>query len=342
MTTFKQINPFIARVSDQKHIRHLSWMKRFDSRVQQNIIVEVGESTPAKITQAYNALHAAITHEDQVYLIIQESQLTQLIEEADQARDNTYVGIRTMTDALGRIGTAAQKEAATNVLNRIGHYNVDTHERYADESEKLTQLIQDLQSSPLSGDVETLGLTVQVATLKSQNEQTEYYLAQRQEERAQQDPKAMIKAREATDEAYTLIVQIINAFAITDEDNGVSPYDTCIDNVNSDQEYYVQHVFTKEKKLKTLKITDDISFTYVQGEKWNEAIEEHPQENAGWTVSDDDLDHVLYGEQVLMKGGEAVDATTKIVSGEYTLEGDEPQPDDQGGGGGEVTPVTPE
>ena len=100
--TFKQINPFIAKVRTQMHIRHLSWMKRFDSRVSA-CITELGQDTPAMLSQAYTALHAAIEHEDQVYLIIQESALTATIEEWDQKRDNTYVGIRTMVEALGRI-----------------------------------------------------------------------------------------------------------------------------------------------------------------------------------------------------------------------------------------------
>lgn len=256
-------------------------MKRFDSRVGA-CVTELGQDVAVKIRHAYEDLHAAVEHEDQVYLIIQESALTAVIEEWDQKRDNTYVGIRTIVEGLARIGTDAQKEAAANVLNRMGHYNVDTHERYADESEKISQLIQDLQAGTLATDIETLGLTAQVATLKTENDTTEQYLALRQEERAQQDPKAMTKARETTDEAYVLTVQVINAFAITDEQHGVSPYDTCIDNINSDQEYYIQHVFTKDKKLKTLKITDEAVFSYVQGETWATAIEEHPQENAGW------------------------------------------------------------
>lgn len=315
-------------------------MKRFDSRVGA-CVTELGQDVAVKIRHAYEDLHAAVEHEDQVYLIIQESALTAVIEEWDQKRDNTYVGIRTIVEGLARIGTDAQKEAAANVLNRMGHYNVDTHERYADESEKISQLIQDLQAWTLATDIETLGLTAQVATLKTENDTTEQYLALRQEERAQQDPKAMTKARETTDEAYVLTVQVINAFAITDEQHGVSPYDTCIDNINSDQEYYIQHVFTKDKKLKTLKITDEAVFSYVQGETWATAIEEHPQENAGWSVSNDDLDHVLFGEQLLKKDDEAVDATSKVVAtGTYTLEGDEGGGDE--GGGGEVTPVTPE
>ena len=47
------------------------------------------------------------------------------------------------------------------------------------------------------------------------------------------------------------IVTAINAYAVTQSEGGQSPYDQCIDYVNSDQDYYVQHVFTKDKRLLT-------------------------------------------------------------------------------------------
>ena len=69
MATFKQINPFIGKVMNQKHIRHLSWMKRFDSRVGA-CVTELGQDVAVKVRHAYEALHAAVEHEDQVYLVI--------------------------------------------------------------------------------------------------------------------------------------------------------------------------------------------------------------------------------------------------------------------------------
>lgn len=317
--TFKQIHPFMSRVSDQKHIRHLSWMKRFQGRVADNIVTPMGDDCPAQIADAYRAHSAAVSHEDQVYLIIQESQLTALIEEWDQRRDNTYVGIRTLTDALLRIGTDQQKQAAERVTGCLGHYKVSISERYQDESEKLTQLIQELEAQPLAADVATLGLTAHVATLKTENETTQRYLAMRQEERAQQDPQAMNKARAATDEAYTLLVTLINAYAVTQSEGGVSPYDQCIDYVNSDQDYYVQHVFTKDKRLRTLQVADGVAFTYVTGETWRQAIEARPDENQGWNLSPD-LEVCFGIQRLLTADGQSLPADAKVAPGEYRLE----------------------
>ena len=48
--------PEISRlISRQKNIRHLSWMKRFDSRVSA-CITELGDETPAKLSQSYTTL----------------------------------------------------------------------------------------------------------------------------------------------------------------------------------------------------------------------------------------------------------------------------------------------
>ena len=128
---------------------------------------------------------------------------------------------------------------------------------------------------------------------------------------------------------------VINAFAVVEQQQGVSPYDHAIDVVNQDQEYYVQQVFPKAK-LKKVKITDAISFYFTTNETWKKAVEQHPAENAGWTVTEDN--ELLYQTQRLLDAqGNAVDATKKVDdTKQYQLE--QPAPDD----GGDVTPVTPE
>ena len=122
---------------------------------------------------------------------------------------------------------------------------------------------------------------------------------------------------------------------MVEQQQGVSPYDHAIDVVNQDQEYYVQQVFPKAK-LKKVKITDAISFYFTTNETWKKAVEQHPDENAGWTVTEDN--ELLYQTQRLLDAqGNAVDATKKVDdTKQYQLE--QPAPDD----GGDVTPVTPE
>ena len=332
-TRFKQINAFINKASHAPHAAHLSWMQRFQERVQTLIVTELGQDCPAMIVSQNTALVAAVQAEDEAYRTITRSPLSDQIAEADQVRDNTFVGLRTMVEALGRVGTAAQKEAAPRVLQAMRDYQVNISEGYELESTHIAQLIQQLEVSPLADDCTTLAVTALVGQLKTENQQVQTLIAQRNEQQAGIDAQAMQRARVAADLVYVETVMVVNAFAVVEQQQGVSPYDHAIDVVNQDQEYYVQQVFPKAK-LKKVKITDAISFYFTTNETWKKAVEQHPEENAGWTVTEDN--ELLYQTQRLLDAqGNAVDATKKVDdTKQYQME----QPAD----GGDVTPVTPE
>ena len=332
-TRFKQINAFINKANHAPHAAHLSWMQRFQERVGTLIVTELGQDCPAMIVSQNTALVAAVQAEDEAYRTITRSPLSDQIAEADQVRDNTFVGLRTMVEALGRVGTAAQKEAAPRVLQAMRDYQVNISEGYELESTHIAQLIQQLEVSPLADDCTTLAVTALVSQLKTENQQVQTLIAQRNEQQAGIDAQAMQRARQAADLVYVETVMVINAFAVVEQQQGVSPYDHAIDVVNQDQEYYVQQVFPRG--VKKLKITANVYFSYYQGETWREAVDEGLQSNEGWTVTADD--EVLYQQRRLLdKQGEPVDAATKVEAGQYSLEA-EAQPD-----GGDVTPVTPE
>ena len=331
-TRFKQINAFINKANHAPHAAHLSWMQRFQERVGTLIVTELGQDCPAMIVSQNTALVAAVQAEDEAYRTITRSPLSDQIAEADQVRDNTFVGLRTMVEALGRVGTAAQKEAAPRVLQAMRDYQVNISEGYELESTHIAQLIQQLEVSPLADDCTTLAVTALVSQLKTENQQVQTLIAQRNEQQAGIDAQAMQRARVAADLVYVETVMVINAFAVVEQQQGVSPYDHAIDVVNQDQEYYVQQVFPRG--VKKLKITANIYFSYYQGETWREAVDEGLQSNEGWTVTADD--EVLYQQRRLLdKQGEPVDAATKVEAGQYSLEA-EAQPDS------DVTPVTPE
>ena len=334
-TRFKQINAFINKANHAPHAAHLSWMQRFQERVQTLIVTELGQDCPAMIVSQNTALVAAVQAEDEAYRTITRSPLSEQIAEADQVRDNTFVGLRTMVEALGRVGTAAQKEAAPRVMQAMRDYQVNISEGYELESTHIAQLVQQLEVSPLADDCTTLAVTALVSQLKTENQQVQTLIAQRNEQQAGIDAQAMQRARVAADLVYVETVMVINAFAVVEQQQGVSPYDHAIDVVNQDQEYYVQQVFPKAK-LKKVKITDAISFYFTTNETWKKAVEQHPAENAGWTVTEDN--ELLYQTQRLLDAqGNAVDATKKVDdTKQYQLE--QPAPDD----GGDVTPVTPE
>jgi hypothetical protein len=335
-TRFKQINAFINKANHAPHAAHLSWMQRFQERVGTLIVTELGQDCPAMIVSQNTALVAAVQAEDEAYRTITRSPLSDQIAEADQVRDNTFVGLRTMVEALGRVGTAAQKEAAPRVLQAMRDYQVNISEGYELESTHIAQLIQQLEVSPLADDCTTLAVTALVGQLKTENQQVQTLIAQRNEQQAGIDAQAMQRARQAADLVYVETVMVINAFAVVEQQQGVSPYDHAIDVVNQDQEYYVQQVFPRG--VKKLKITANVYFSYYSGETWREAVDEGLQSNEGWTVTADD--EVLFQQRRLLdKQGEPVDAATKVEAGQYSLEAEaQPAPDD----GGDVTPVTPE
>lgn len=333
---FKQIEPFVGKMQRAPHAAHLSWMQRFQERVQTLIVTVLGEDCPAMITSQNTALAAAVTAEDEAYRTITRSPLTEQIAEADQVRDNTYIGLRTMVEALGRVGTAAQKEAAPRVLQAMRDYQVSTSENYELESTHIAQLIQQLELQPLSDDCTTLAITSLVSQLKTENQQVQTLIAQRNEQQAGIDAQAMQRARQAADLVYVETVMVVNAFAVVEQQQGASPYDHAIDVVNQDQEYYVLHVFPRG--VKKLKITTNVYFSYYQGETWREAVDEGLDSNEGWTVSADD--EVFYQQRRLLdKQGEPVDAATKVEAAQYSLEA---APDSSADGGGDVTPVVPE
>ena len=335
-TRFKQINAFINKAKHAPHAAHLSWMQRFQERVGTLIVTELGQDCPAMIISQNTALVAAVQAEDEAYRTITRSPLSDQIAEADQVRDNTFVGLRTMVEALGRVGTAAQKEAAPRVLQAMRDYQVNISEGYELESTHIAQLIQQLEVSPLADDCTTLAVTALVGQLKTENQQVQTLIAQRNEQQAGIDAQAMQRARVAADLVYVETVMVINAFAVVEQQQGVSPYDHAIDVVNQDQEYYVQQVFPRG--VKKLKITANVYFSYYQGETWREAVDEGLQSNEGWTVTEDD--EVLFQQRRLLdKQGAPVDAATKVEAGQYSLEAEaQPAPDS----GGDVTPVTPE
>lgn len=246
---FKQIEKFAYRITRQTNIRHLNWSKTFRDRVESEIITPLDDSCPALISNAFSSYDTAVNCEDQVAIVIQRSEKTEELEQADSVRDNTWLGIKTMAESLQRIGTAEQKAAAKRFLSSADTHNIGISQRYEDETEHLRQFIQQCEGS-LATDVETLGLTSLIAQLKTENEAVHQIIVERNTEASAADPTAMQTARTDVDDLYKQLVMIINAFAIAEWEQGQSPYDTAIDRINADIDYYDKHVFQKESKKK--------------------------------------------------------------------------------------------
>ena len=181
---FKQLNPFAYAVTRQSNTRHLSWMTQFDRRLQQEVIEAIGNAVAPLLAEAATQFSAAVRHEDECYLIITKSPHTVRIEEIDKDRDSKFVGLKAMLEALSRIGTAEQRQAALEMTDLIDHYKVDISERYDDETTKLDQLIQILLSAAWTARLALLSLTGTVNDLAALNQEMKHLITLRNNELA--------------------------------------------------------------------------------------------------------------------------------------------------------------
>ena len=93
------------------------------------------------------------------------------------------------------------------------------------------------------GHITALGMTSLVSQLKTSNEAVRTLLAQRNDERMQQEKAALANARNAADEAYRELVLKLNASVVIDDDT--EGLEGVISQVNELIKYYRQYVVPK-------------------------------------------------------------------------------------------------
>jgi len=134
----------------------------------------------------------AVVNEDSAYKSQRGSDLTALIKEADDVRDNTLSGIKSMLDALSRIGTDEQKAAVVKVQRQMDVYKLKSTDSYEEEGIKILQFCADCNVDlQLEQALTALGLVGQVRTLGEQNEQCRRLVNQRNEQRSFTDNQAI-------------------------------------------------------------------------------------------------------------------------------------------------------
>ena len=209
----KQITPFLSAIDSLSHAKHFSFMTRIRDRAKDKVVTPLGEGLPANLKSAYQTLNMAVVNEDSAYKSQRGSDLTALIKEADDVRDNTLSGIKSMLDALSRIGTDEQKAAVVKVQRQMDVYKLKSTDSYEEEGIKIQQFCADCDMDvQLEQALTALGLAGQVRTLGEQNEQCRRLVNQRNEQRSFTDNQAMQKARKVTDAAYADFVMMLNAY----------------------------------------------------------------------------------------------------------------------------------
>lgn len=203
---------------------------------------EKDSTVKAKAADQVAALKKAFEAEDAALKISQKSLITDDIAQADSERDALYTGYKKAVNGFLTLPAADMAKAAKVLAQHIKDYNIDPKEQLDRETGMLVNFISDLETK-YATQVETLSLMPFVTNMKSANERVRTLTLERTEERMTQTVGAMKAARNASDEAYTQLVRMVNALALV---FGDTDYANFIDYVNTEITHYKREVLNQK------------------------------------------------------------------------------------------------
>ena len=172
--------------------------------------------------QGIGMLHAEYKRrygiEDDCYITNKDSKATPEIVAADEKQDK-YFSFISQTIKLSKKSPFEDKQqAATNLEFVLKPYKSAYRLSYLKESAQIKDFIKKLEEEENAADVETLGLTETVATLKEANIAFDELLGTRSaEKRMRKEGETMVSIRPKVDEAFVIIAKAINTFYIMNE-----------------------------------------------------------------------------------------------------------------------------
>lgn len=208
---------------------------------------EADSKVKAKAAELVAALNSAVAAEDEALKISQKSLLTDEIAKADSDRDALYAGYKKAVEGFQAMPIADMAQAAKELAQHIKDYRISTTDQLDKETGLLVNFIADLETK-YATQVATLSLTAFVTNLKKANERVRTLTLQRTEDRMSLPIGAMKAARAASDEAYRLLVRMVNALALV---FGEADYADFIDYVNTEIVHFKREVLNQKASTTT-------------------------------------------------------------------------------------------
>ena len=201
---------------------------------------------PARVQPYFSALASAVAGVDSAYKQSRASDLTKRIADEDTRRDNLYTALKNQVQMYLKFDFDKEMQEAAQLLwNIIKKYGIDVTENYSEESGKLQQMLQELDTNYQAElRPKKLGLESLVSQLKTANEAVRTLMSQRNDERTYQQKAALATARKEADEAYKDFVAMLNAAALMDESE--QTYEELISRINKLIDYNHKYVVPKK------------------------------------------------------------------------------------------------
>jgi len=201
---------------------------------------------PTKLQAQIAAFNKAYADLDTAYRADTYSLDTDELKAADKECDDIFRGIAKMVDAqLDFNFNPELKAAAKRVKQAIDKFGIDVSEDYLAENNKLQQLILEItESTQLTADAKALGLEAAFAQLKEKATLVRDLLTSRGLAKA---PKGRMKqARQAVEDEYRQLIQLLNAYALVDDDE--HRFDSLFNLLNQNIDYLKNTVLARGGK----------------------------------------------------------------------------------------------
>lgn len=199
------------------------------------------------------ALKAAVAQEDKDLKISQKSLLTDDIARADSERDALYSGYKKAVQGFLNLPVENLSQAAKVLSQHIKDYAIDPKGQLDKETGLLINFLTDLEGK-YAEQVAALSLSPFVTNLKAANEKVRTLTAQRTDEKTGIAVGALKASRKASDEAYRMLVKMVNALAMVE---GETDYAAFIDYVNTEIVHYKREVLGQKATANTGTGSDD-------------------------------------------------------------------------------------
>lgn len=237
----------------QMHELNLSYLKQAHlvglmtfTRDQFAASFSTQKPAPTKLQAQIAAFNKAYADLDTAYRADTYSLDTDELKAADKECDDIFRGIAKMVDAqLDFNFNPELKAAAKRVKQAIDKFGIDVSEDYLAENNKLQQLIQEItESTQLTADSKALGLETAFAQLKEKATLVRDLLTSRGLAKA---PKGRMKqARQAVEDEYRQLIQLLNAYALVDDDE--HRFDSLFNLLNQNIDYLKNTVLARGGK----------------------------------------------------------------------------------------------
>ena len=199
------------------------------------------------------ALKAAVAQEDKDLKISQKSLLTDDIARADSERDALYSGYKKAVQGFLNLPVENLSQAAKVLNQHIKDYAIDPKGQLDKETGLLINFLTDLEGK-YAEQVAALSLSPFVTNLKAANEKVRTLTARRTDEKAGIAVGALKASRKASDEAYRMLVKMVNALAMVEGETDYVPF---IDYVNTQIVHYKREVIGQKATANTGTGSDD-------------------------------------------------------------------------------------